>query len=200
MRREGGSDRAVAARENRQGLVKSLRAWHFAPMEQPRPARSFAPNAANVIRNVQSAHLQLSAMADQKASILMAASFVIFTITINQSRSALPPLPLLVLGSFAFASALLTVMAIIPKTSVPKGAPVNLLFFGSFTQLSEDEFVDRVVDAMVDEEVMLRTVAADIFANGQVLQRKKYRRLAWAYRVFLVGLVAAATVFVVQYL
>jgi hypothetical protein len=169
-------------------------------MEQAPAPRSFDPNAANVLRTVQTIHVQLSAMADQKASILMGASFVIFTITINQSHETLPPLPLLVLGSFAFVSAILTVLAIIPKTRMPAGAPTNLMFFGSFTQLPQDEYVDRIVDAMADPETMLRTVAADLYGNGQVLYRKKYRYLELAYKVFLVGLAASAIVFVAQYL
>ena len=165
-----------------------------------RPPRSFAPNAVHMIRTVQMLHVQLSAMADQKASILMAASFVIFTITINASRDHLPPLPLLVLGTFAFASAILTIFAIVPKTRMPEGAPLNLLFFGSFTFLSHNEFVDRVVDAMADEETMLRTIASDVYGNGRVLVEKKYRYLELAYRVFLTGIIASALVFVGQYL
>jgi hypothetical protein len=152
-----------------------------------------------MIRTTQMIHVQLSAMADQKASILMGASFVVFTITINQGGNALPPLPLLVLGSFAFVSAVLTVLAIIPKTRVPADAPVNLLFFGSFTQLPQDEFVDRVVEAMADEETMLRTVAADLYGDGQVLRRKKYRWLKLAYMVFLTGLAASAVTFVAPF-
>lgn len=167
--------------------------------EPPEP-RSFAPNAVHMIRTAQALQVQLSAMADQKAGILMAASFVIFTITINQSRSELPPLPLLVLGAFAFASAVLTVLAIIPKTKLPPGMPVNLLFFGSYTQLDEAAFADRIVESMTDEETMLRVIAHDIYGSGLVLQNKKYRYLAFAYRTFLAGLVASGTAFVVQYL
>ena len=168
-------------------------------MNEPTP-RSFAPNAVNMIRNTQTIHVQLSAMADQKASILMGASFVIFTITINQSHGTMPPAPLLVLGSFAFVSAVLAVLAIIPKTKAPAGVPINLLFFGSFTQLPLNDYLDQVVESMVDEETMLRTVAADLYGNGMVLSRKKYRLLGWAYRVFLTGLVASAVAFIVQYL
>jgi hypothetical protein len=167
------------------------------PMEKP--PRSFAPNAVHMIRTVQMIHVQLSAMADQKASILMGASFVIFTITINQAQRALPPLPLLVLGGFAFLSAICAVMAIIPKTTMPKGAPVDLLFFGSFTQMPPDDYVTQVVDVMADEETMLRAIAADVYGNGLVLQQKKYRYLGLSYRLFLVGLVAAAGTFVAQY-
>ena len=50
--------------------------------EQP----PFPPNAIHVVRTAQQIHVQLSAMADQKASILMGATFVIFTITIGQAH------------------------------------------------------------------------------------------------------------------
>ncbi len=160
--------------------------------------RSFAPNAVHMIRTVQMIHVQLSAMADQKASILMGASFVIFTITINQAHGALPPLPLLILGGFAFLSAIFAVLAIVPKTKLPEGAPTDLLFFGSFTQMTQDDYVTRVVDAMADEELMLRTIAADVYGNGMVLQNKKYRFLEIAYRLFLTGLVLAGAVFGVE--
>jgi hypothetical protein len=153
-----------------------------------------------MIRTVQMIHVQLSAMGDKKASILMGASFVIFTITINQAKGALPPLPLLVLGGFALLSAICAVMAIIPKTKMPKDAPVDLLFFGSFTQLPVDDYVTQFVDVMADEETMLRAIAADVYGNGVVLQRKKYRYLELSYRLFLIGLVAAAGAFAAQYL
>ena len=152
------------------------------------PPRSFAPNAVHMIRTVQMIHVQLSAMADQKASILMGASFVIFT------------LPLLMLGAFAFLSAICAVMAIVPKTRMPEGAPVDLLFFGSFTQLPVDDYVTQVVDVMADEETMLRAIAADVYGNGVILRAKKYHYLEWSYRLFLIGLVAAAGAFVAQYL
>ena len=160
--------------------------------------RSFAPNAVHMIRTVQMIHIQLSAMADQKASILMAASFVVFTITINQAHGALPPLPLLILGGFAFVSAMLTIFAILPKTTLPEGAPLNLLFFGSYTSLSHDEFVTQVVDAMADEETMLRTIASDVYGNGVVLQTKKFRYLALAYRTFLTGLILSGGTFALR--
>jgi hypothetical protein len=47
---------------------------------------------------------------------------------------------------------------------------------------------------------MLRAIATDVYGNGVVLQRKKFRYLELSYRLFLVGLVAAAAAFVVQYL
>jgi hypothetical protein len=38
----------------------------------------------------------------------------------------------------------------------------------------------------------------DIYQNGQVLQRRKYRFLGYAYRLFIVGLVATLAAFAVE--
>jgi hypothetical protein len=151
------------------------------------------------MRTTQLAHMQLSAMADHKASILMGATFVIFTITVGQARGAAAPLPLLVLGAAAFLSAVCAVLSVIPATRRRRKAPLNLLFFGSFTQLEEEEYVDAVTARLASDDSIYRTMAHDIYQNGCVLQHKKYRLLGWAYRIFLVGLVASAASFVLQY-
>jgi hypothetical protein len=160
----------------------------------------FPPNAIHLVRTTQQIHVQLSAMADHKASILMGATFVIFTITIGQARSASPPVPLLILGAAAFFSAVFAVLAILPATHYKRGGPINLLFFGSFTQLDEEDYLDRVVERLAVDEDIYRTMARDIYQNGLVLERKKYRLLGYAYRIFLVGLTASFFAFIVQYL
>jgi hypothetical protein len=159
----------------------------------------YPPNAVHMMRTTQLAHMQLSAMADHKASILMGATFVIFTITVGQARGAAAPLPLLVLGAAAFLSAVCAVLSVIPATRRRRKAPLNLLFFGSFTQLEEEEYVDAVTARLASDDSIYRTMAHDIYQNGCVLQHKKYRLLGWAYRIFLVGLVASAASFVLQY-
>ncbi len=167
--------------------------------DQPPQKREFPPNAIHLVRTAQQIHVQLSAMADTKASILMGATFVIFTIAIGQSRSMAAPLPLLILGTAAFFSAVFAVLAILPATHYKRGGPINLLFFGSFTQLQEDEYIDQVLGRLGSDEDIYRTMVRDIFQNGQVLERKKYKLLGYAYRIFLVGLTASFAAFVVQY-
>lgn len=152
------------------------------------------PNYVHVVRTAQSMHLTLSQMADQKASILMGATFVIFTLALGQAKGGFPPLPLAVLGGFAFVSAILAVSVVMPSIGSPRAdpdAPVNLLFFGSFVSLSEAEFVERVRAGVRDDNDALELMARDLYQNGQVLARKKYRLLGYAYRVLLVGLVAS---------
>ena len=159
----------------------------------------YPTNAVHMMRTAQLAQLQLSAMADAKASLLMGATFVIFTITIGQAHGGLPPLPLLILGGAAFFAAIFAVLAVIPMTSARRrgGAP-NILFFGTFSRMAEDEFIDEVTARLCTEDSIYRTMARDVHQAGTVLQTKKYRMLTWAYRVFLLGLVASGAAFVIQ--
>ena len=59
--------------------------------------------------------------------------------------------------------------------------------------------LDRVIHELEDEEAAFRMMARDLYQNGIVLERKKYRLLGYAYRIFLAGLVASAVAFVVVY-
>ena len=130
-------------------------------------------------------------MADQKASILMGATFVVFTVAVGQANREHYPLAIMVLAFFAAVSALLAVSAIIPRVSgVPENSEgQNILFFGAFTHLSEDEFADRVLRLLASDELVFRTMLRDLYQNGQVLQHKKYRLLRYAYMSFIGGLV-----------
>jgi hypothetical protein len=161
--------------------------------------RDFPVNTVNVIRTAQQIHVSLSQMADQKANMLLAATFVIFTIAIGQVREMAEPLPLLILGGAAFCSAICAVLAVLPAADYRGEGPINLLFFGSFSQLSEAEYLDRVIDTITDEEAAYRLMLTDLYQNGRVLERKKYRLLGWAYRIFLIGLIASFTAFVAEY-
>lgn len=160
----------------------------------------YSPDAIHMVRTAQQNQMQLSAMADHKASILMGAAFVVFTISINQARTGALGYAMLVLGTFSFVAAVLAVLAVLPVVKQRPGSPLNLLFFGSFSRLAEEEYLSLIDERLAAEADVLRTMARDIYQNGVVLERKKYRFLGYAYRVFLAGLVATFTVFVIEYL
>jgi len=172
-----------------------------------RPAISFPPNAVHLVRTNQQITMQLSQMADQKASILMGATFVVFTLAIGQARSGGGALamPLAILATFSFLSALLAVSAVLPR--VGKAPPVvykdgkdhsNILFFGRFEQMDEDEFINTVKGRLRTEEDLYETMLRDTYQNGVVLARRKYRYLAYAYRLFVVGLTLTFVAFGVE--
>ena len=163
--------------------------------------RAFPADAIHLVRTTQQIGLSLSQMADQKASILMGATFVVFTIAVNQAARAPVSPALVVLALSAFISAALAVFAIMPSIGGGKGgggAP-NILFFGHYTGKSEEEFVAEVLSRLRDPETIYRTMLRDIYQNGQVLQNKKYKYLGAAYRAFLVGLVLTLAAAVMQW-
>ncbi len=161
-----------------------------------------APDSVHLLRTTQQVQYQLSQMADQKASILLGITFVIFTISLSQAQRASPPVPLMVLGAAAFFAALLTVMAVLPSVQKPprigdKGG--NVLFFATYTQMSEDDYVRHMLDITCDHEKVFETFIRDIHQNGCVLARKKYKLLGYAYRVLLAGMVASLVAFIAPY-
>ena len=151
----------------------------------------FSNHAIHLVRTSVQSNLALSQMADQKASILMGATFVVFTIAVGQARNGPIPISLAVLALSAFLSALCAVYAVLPSIRPPKkgisGTP-NKLFFGHFTQLDETEWADGIIDVLKADETVFRTMLHDVYQNGQVLQGKKYKYLGNAYRIFIIGL------------
>lgn len=141
------------------------------------------------LRTTQQHHVQLSLMADHKANMLIGATFIVFTLAIGQSQSGEMSIPLIILAIAAFASAGLAAVAVMPSVTARKSGPPNLLFFGGFSNLPEDEFIERLLSEKFEtQESVYRVMLRDIYQMGMVLGRKKYRFLGWAYRVFLIGL------------
>ncbi len=160
------------------------------------PDRAYTANAIHMVRTVQQLTMQMSQMADQKASILMGATFVVFTVAIGQAARTQMPLALGVLALFAFVSAVLAVTAVLPRAtphSVP--ADTNILFFGNFSRMSESEFIASAKALLHDDDDLFAAMLRDIHQNGSVLAQRKYRYLALAYRSFIIGLTVTFIVF-----
>ncbi|WP_086618900.1 Pycsar system effector family protein [Erythrobacter tepidarius] len=169
----------------------------------PSPS-GYSNHAIHLVRTSQQANLVLSQMADTKASILMGATFLVFTISVGQATNGTMPVALGVLALFAFISAMCAVFAVLPSVSSPSSAKFphgqpNKLFFGYFTHMEENEWVDSVLAELQADETVFRTMLHDIYQNGQVLQRKKYRFLTYAYKSFMVGLCLTGVTFLIEY-
>lgn len=178
--------------------------------EKPKAAPSlpspsgYSNHAIHLVRTSQQINLTLSQMADAKASLLMGATFLVFTISIGQAKNGSMPWSLSVLAIFAFLSAMSAVYAVLPSVSGPGksnivGARPNKLFFGFFTHMDEDVWVDSVLDELHADETVFRTMLHDIYQNGQVLQRKKYKYLAYAYKLFMAGLCLTVVTFALEH-
>ena len=163
-------------------------------------AQVYSPQASQMLRTVQSNTLRLSQMADQKASILMGAAFVVFSISVGQALAGRLPWSLAILAVFAFLSSLCAVFAVLPRAGGSRSASArpNPLFFGHFHDRDEEEWTGEVLDAVRTDEGVYRAMLHDIYQNGQVLQHRKYRFLGYAYRLFVTGLVVTLAAFAVE--
>ncbi len=167
----------------------------------PPPSKpdDYSPGAIHMLRTVQTNTLQLAQMADQKASILMGASFLVFSIAVSRGAGGETPWSLGMLAVFAFLSAMCGAVAVMPSLARPgAGGRTNPLFFGHFYSQEEDVWTRNVLAALHADETVFRLMLRDIYQNGQVLRRRKYRYLGYAYRLFIVGLLATAAVFLLE--
>lgn len=174
---------------------------HAADLARPlkQAEREFSPHSVNMLRTSQANTLLLSQMADQKASILMGATFLVFSIAVTRSLAGDLPWSLAILAVFAFLSSLLAVFAIIPSVKPPTpGTRPNLMFFGHFAMREEDEWVGDVLSELESDETVYRAMLHDIYQNGQVLQKRKFRFLGLAYRAFVLGLVLTLLSFAIE--
>ena len=156
---------------------------------------AYSVNAIHMLRTVQTNSLRLAQMADQKASILMGASFVVFSIAVSRTFAGYVPWSLTVLALFSFLSALCGALAVMPSVARPgSGGRVNKLFFGHFCADDEESWTEDVLGDLHADERVFRLMLRDIYQNGQVLHHRKYRFLGYAYRLFVTGLVATLLV------
>jgi len=161
--------------------------------------RVFEPEYINVLVSAHAGNLELSNMADSKASILLGASFVVFGLSISDIAAGQASVPLVVLTLFSFIATVLGVLTVRPARirdwKVDPGKS-NIMFFGSFTNVTREQFVEQCVDTLASPEESIRAMARDIYDHGQLLKKDKFRWLYWSYTAFLWGMWITALVVV----
>lgn len=156
-----------------------------------------------VLRTTQQHHVMLGMMADQKANIILGA-FLIF-ITVTQSvleKYNMYNAPIWTLSAFFTLSAIFALLVIAPRfrSINPKSArPSNLLFFGSFSILSQDEYIQTMKDNLQNNEQARTLIMKDIYQIGIVLD-KKYTNLRLSYISLGLGIITSSIVFAALHL
>ncbi|QDP19852.1 Pycsar system effector family protein [Sphingomonas xanthus] len=159
--------------------------------------RFFEPEYINVLVSAHAGNLEMSNMADSKASILLGASFVVFGLSISDIAEGKASIPLVVLTLFSFAATVLGVLTVRPTRirdwKVEPGK-ANIMFFGSFTNVSREQYIEQCVDTLASQEGSIRAMAGDIYDHGKLLKSEKFKWLYWSYTAFLWGMWITAVV------
>jgi len=154
-----------------------------------------------LLRTMQQHHVQLSVMADTKANILITVSSIVLTLVLGKMNDPGLRAAMLTLAGFVLVALLLAVIAVLPKYRPlrlkPDGAlpaHFNLLFFGHFSELSRERFLDEMAGALQPDGSVYESMARDVYAIGYYLAHYKYRFLRLSYLFFLGGFVFACMV------
>jgi len=152
-----------------------------------------------ILRTTQQHHVTLSAMADNKASMIITVSSIVLTLTLGKLDQPELRMSVLTLTVFTLLALLLAILTVLPKyrpLSLKPDAPLpphfNLLFFGHFSELPRDRFLAEMAHAMRNDGTVYLTMAKDIYSLGSYLAHHKYRYLRFSYLSFLTGFVAAS--------
>lgn len=155
------------------------------------------------LTSLQQNQVQFSTMADVKANIMITVCSIVMSVSLTQLGRSEFPVPLLLLGLFTLISLVSALLCVIPSRAVPrlqgggidKRSPAfNPLFFLHFQYLTRDEFETEINARIVDTQALYQSLIHDIYAQGVVLARSKYRYLRVSYLSFMLGLfVSVAT-------
>jgi hypothetical protein len=166
--------------------------------------KQHSPHADHLMRATQFHHVQLSAMADVKANMLLTMSSVVLTLCLPQLLKNDHLWPLYILISFCLLTICLATYAVMPKLP-PANLPApdiqnpqfNILFFGDFTRLSQQQFESGMEEIMNDPGRTYGAQVREIYLLGTFLAKKKYRFLRLGYLAFITGLFAACIGFII---
>jgi hypothetical protein len=149
----------------------------------------------NILRTVQQHHVQLSVMADMKANILITISSILLTIALARANDAQLRPALLTLAVACLISLVLAIIAVLPTFARrSQNVSRNLLFFGHFASMSEDEYFREMEELLSSDPRLYEVAVRDIYSLGVYLYRKKFRFLRFAYIALLSGFILATLV------
>lgn len=160
-------------------------------------------------RNTSGSHMNLSAMADNKANILLSVSSLIVSVILSFAMRRIMETPHLILPIILLLLICLTTMVLVilaTKPKVSKGTftieqiknhEANLLFFGNFHRMDLEMYEWGIREMIHNKEYLYSSMTKDMYYLGKVLA-KKYRYLSLAYQVFMYGTIASVISFVIS--
>ncbi|MCO6479518.1 MAG: hypothetical protein J5I94_22980 [Phaeodactylibacter sp.] len=176
----------------------------FDSLERKAPTRGVQTYFRANYRN----HINLSAIADNKANIMISVNAILVSVLItflsyrnigeNSPQILLPVVIFLVTG---LASLIFAVLSARPKVTMlnregtpPEEVRRNVVFFGNFVTLELDQFEEAMEEVFSDNELLYGNMVRDLYHLGKVLE-KKYRYLSISYNIFMVGFIATVGTF-----
>jgi len=160
-----------------------------------------------MFRSAYRVQVGLTALADNKANMMISINGIIISIIIASVAPKLDSNPWLLIPTtlFLIGTLISIVFAILAARPRVVSTPIdlndlrhskgNILFFGNFSQLQESEFLEGLTNLVQDKTVLYESMMRDIYGLGAVLH-KKFDLLQVAYTSFMIALVLGVTSFI----
>jgi len=160
-----------------------------------------------LFRSAYRVQMDLTGLADNKANMMISINGLIISIIIAAVAPKLDANPWLLIPTTIFllgtlVSIVYAILAARPRVS---GVPItledlehsdgNILFFGDFANLSQDDFTAGMIDLIQDKTVVYETMIRNLYGLGSVL-KKKFALLKVAYTAFMIALILGVTSFI----
>lgn len=151
-------------------------------------------------------HINLSAIADNKANIMLSISAIIISIVVSNllpqlkmnPRLAFPTFLLLAVCLISLVFAILSTRPKVTSGTVTdediKDRKANLLFFGNFYNMEMEKFQEGMMEMIQDNDFLYNSMTRDLYFLGKVLA-VKYKYLRICYAVFMYGIILALSAF-----
>ena len=164
-----------------------------------------------MFRTTSTNHVQLSAIADSKANIMISVNAIMVSVVVSILPRRIEENPSLLIPTILFlTTSLLTIIFAILATrpNVTQGSlsrddialkKGNLLFFGNFHQMSVTDYEWGIGELLRDSQYLYSTMTRDIYYLGRVLA-KKYKLLRVAYNIFMVGFAVSILAFLIVFI
>jgi len=167
---------------------------------EPRSERG----AETLFRLASKNQYTLNTMIDRKSNILISINALILSIILGTVYGQLDSDPHLIypvvlmlftnLISIAFA-----IFATRPELKHGEEKTKNLLFYGNYNNLEEDDYVEQLTGLMYQGDELYKTIAKDTFHLGKTID-KKFRLLRKSFHVFLAGIILSVIAFILCHL
>ena len=153
-------------------------------------------------------HLALSAMADNKANIMITVNTLVLSVlgsVMVRKIDDYPNLmiPTLILVLTCLAAMVFSVLATRPNVTSGRFTQddvikkkTNLLFFGNFHGMGLNDYLWGMQELMKDGDYLYSSLIKDIYFLGIVLG-KKYKYLRYSYNVFMYGIIISVLTFII---
>lgn len=182
-------------------------------MSQPETDRDFKPERGveTLFRVTARKQLDLTSMADSKANLIIGVNTIIISIVISvlgtkltgDSHLLIPSILIILTNATTIVIAILATRPKIIRMEdhIPgkESTEFNILFFGHFSSMSLENYKETIRKTISKKEDIYDTISRDIYYQGIILT-KKYRYIAWAYNIFVVGLIVSILSFIVAFI